>query len=92
MLSEDDIFEKFPENRKMYDIQALGCHPDYRGRGIASELTRQGFQVKWSPLNEITVNGINFSKVSKACLAVIQSVNQSVWRLIVSFGKCNQFV
>jgi hypothetical protein len=60
MLSEDDIFEKFPENRKMYDIQALGCHPDYRGRGIATELTRQGFQVKWSQLNEISIKWDQF--------------------------------
>jgi hypothetical protein len=46
MLSEDDIFEKFPEAIKMYDMHALGCHPDYRGRGIATELIRQGFQVR----------------------------------------------
>jgi hypothetical protein len=46
MLSEDDIFEKFPEATKLYDMHALGCHPDYRGRGIATELIHQGFQVR----------------------------------------------
>ena len=41
-----DIFRDFPEVNKIYDMFTLACHPDYRGRGIATELVRQALKVK----------------------------------------------
>ena len=40
-----EVFEANPDFEKFYDMRILGCHPDYRGRGIASQLIRQSLQV-----------------------------------------------
>jgi hypothetical protein len=55
--------------------------------GIAvNGIAVNGIAVNGIAVNGIAVNGINYSKVSKACLALVQSVNQSVCGLMVSFG------
>ncbi len=67
----------------------------YNDRHLLSLISFQmvlAIALQWSPLNGIPVNGINFSKVSKACLALVESVNQSVCGLMVSLGKWKQFV
>jgi GNAT superfamily N-acetyltransferase len=46
MMSETDIFDQFPNSGKMYDMHVLACHPDYRGRGIATQLIHQALQVR----------------------------------------------
>jgi hypothetical protein len=61
-------------------------------RKLRNVITNTVEYTKWDhDLWDHSVNGINFSKVFKACFAfLVQSVNQSVCRLLVSFGLWNQ--
>lgn len=47
VLILDDVFKKFPDLNKIYDMFTLACHPDYRGRGIATEMVQQSKKVGW---------------------------------------------
>ena len=49
-----DILRDYPDVNKIYDMFTLACHPDYRGRGIATELVRQALKVKLST-NQSTI-------------------------------------
>ena len=33
LLHPGDVFEKYPSVLKIYDMDALAIHPDYRGQG-----------------------------------------------------------
>ena len=40
-----EIFDKNPYIEKLYDMRILASHPDYRGKGIATQLIIQSVQV-----------------------------------------------
>ena len=39
------VFNDHPDVDKIYTMFALACHPDYRSKGIASQLVKQSLQV-----------------------------------------------
>jgi ribosomal protein S18 acetylase RimI-like enzyme len=55
-----DIFAAHMDCKKIYDMYALGTHPDYRGRGLATKLVLESFKVaKKSDCDCVTVLATN---------------------------------
>ena len=40
-----EIFDENPDIEKLFDMRILASHPDYRGKGIATQLIIQSVQV-----------------------------------------------
>ena len=40
-----DIFEKYPDNTKFFDMFTLATHPNYRGKGIGRNLVQESLKV-----------------------------------------------
>ena len=40
-----DVFSKYPNVMNICELRALGIHPDYQGRGLATKLVQQTLMV-----------------------------------------------
>ena len=56
IMHSGDVFQRYPEVTKIYDMFALATLPNYRGRGLATNLVQQALLVaKKADCNGVTV-------------------------------------
>ena len=74
-----DVFQKYPETNRIFNFYALGTDPSYRGRGIATQLVKQAFEVRKinDGCKEFQVYGLNLGCQSSGLPENLRSWVQS---------------
>ena len=47
LLPGSKVFARYPDCKRIYNMFALGSHPEYRVRGLATKLVKHAFEVSF---------------------------------------------
>ena len=71
ILHPGDVFSKYPEVTKIFDMFAMAVHPHHRGKGIATQLLNQAIIV---------------AKKANCNASIVMATSDYTWKIFTKAG------